>query len=172
VTQVTPTPTRPARLKRWFPADDSHLRKGIAGAAMQTVSNLIKPEALPLHCTSRKQDAALAFSLCASRVIVMCDSPSASSSLRIDGKRLSNTPVPRAESVLRAEIRAPLHSPEREPSPSTGKSNRPQRPRCPFVHPDCVSVTKEKPPRHRAASILCFRTDQCVTSSSERPRCS
>ena len=37
-----------------------------------------------LHCTNRRQDAALAFSLCASRVIVMWDSPSASSSLRIE----------------------------------------------------------------------------------------
>jgi hypothetical protein len=38
----------------------------------------------PLHYTSRRQDAALAFNLCASRVIVMCDSPSASSSFRIE----------------------------------------------------------------------------------------
>jgi hypothetical protein len=38
----------------------------------------------PVHWTTRRQDAALAFSLCASRVIVMCDSPLASSSFRIE----------------------------------------------------------------------------------------
>src|ERR1022692_1216729 len=55
----------------------------------QTISNLIENQcsSTPLHCISRRQDAALAFSLCASRVIVMCDSPSASSSFRIEVAR-------------------------------------------------------------------------------------
>ena len=52
----------------------------------QITSNLIENQCscTALHCTSRRQDAALAFSLCASRVIVTCDSPSASSSFRIE----------------------------------------------------------------------------------------
>ena len=55
--------------------------------------NLIQNQcsSTPLHCTSRRQDAALAFSLCASRVIVMWDSPTT----RSDGASLwSNSTEP------------------------------------------------------------------------------